>query len=117
MISRIIKNGKIGEKGEGMGDNVFRLVKVGEIIMIGEYAYYPAQLGRFINRPRLIGMQQTPTGNQRVFMELIGSPETIDIPPGALVWEPTDEALVNQYREAVTGLVLAKPNVISMVKP
>ena len=98
-----------------MGDSFYRLVKVGEIIIIGAYTPgNPVQVGTrgSIDKPRLIGMQQTPAGNQRVFMELIGSPAQIEIPQGALVWEPTDEGLVDQYRESVSGLVIARPNVI-----
>jgi hypothetical protein len=53
-----------------------------------------------------------------VFLELIGYPDAVSLPSGAMVWQPTDDNLVTLYREAVTGLTLARPsngkNVIPM---
>lgn len=90
------------------GDSTIRIVRGDGLLLIGEY-----QMGT-LTAPRVIGQQPQPDGRQRlVFMELVGRPEQIQIPASAIMWAPGDDDLVTAYKEAVTGLVLARPgNVI-----
>jgi hypothetical protein len=81
------------------------------ILLIGDY-----KLG-VLSQPRALMSQQTPDGRQMLVpVELVGLPKEVTLPAGGcLMWEATDEGLINAYREHVTGLVLAKPP-ISLVK-
>jgi hypothetical protein len=52
-----------------------------------------------------------------MFAELVGSPKEATIPNDAVIWEPTDEPFIASYRQAVSGLVMAKAmpqNVVQM---
>ena len=97
-----------------MGDSVIRIMKMGELIVFGVYTMGTAAAIKgqgILSKPRVLGNRE----GQAVFMELIGKPDQIDIPEGAFLWEPTDDAPVKLYQEAITGITLVKT--ISNVVP
>lgn len=86
------------------GDSTIRVARVDGLLLIGDY-----QMGVLL-QPRAVMSQQTQDGRQILTpVELIGLPKEVMLPAGGcLMWEVTDEGLINAYRESVTGLVLAK---------
>ncbi len=95
------------------GDSTIRLVRFDGLMLIGDYTPSAALEVRgngYLESPRVVGSRPRPQGGQEIaFMELVGRPTSVPIPDGALVYIPTEEDIVNAYKENVTGLTLAKP--------
>lgn len=86
-------------------DNTIKIMRYDGLLVMGDYC-----VGKLL-KPRVIMPQQQPgpQGQMMVsFVSILGVPEEMAIPTGALIWDCLDEQLITGYREAVTGLVLAK---------
>ena len=82
-----------------MDDNTIRVVRAGGLLLIGDFGL------NVLGSPRAIMQRQD---GKMVLVELIGNPKAVNVPADALSWSPTDEALIANYRESVTGLVMAQ---------
>lgn len=84
-----------------MGESTIRVVVAGGLFMIGTWE---GPLTGLLKSP----MWMTPgQGGNWTFRNLVGGPKEVSIPSTiAIVYEPED-ALVKQYRELTSGLVLA----------
>lgn len=82
------------------GDDLIRLVRCDGLMLIGELFLHT------LKAPRVIMQRQD---GMMMIVELVGQPKELNLPESALSWKPTDEKLVDKYRENVTGLVIAKP--------
>jgi len=83
-----------------------KIVKIDNLIIIGVLT-----TGHQLLNPRVV--EATPVGNGNMaikFLQFFGAPKVIDFDPAkySLMYEPTDEGMITAYREAVTGLTLAK---------
>ncbi len=86
-----------------MEDSAIKMVRVDQMLLIGSLEAFK------LVSPRVIGQIPSPAGPpQLVLLELVGSPKEITLPQNIITWEPKDDALVNAYRENVTGLMIAK---------
>ena len=67
-----------------------------------------------LKEPRAIMV--SPDGTKLFFQQLIGLPKELYLDmPVALRYEPPEEALIDKYREVVSGIVIARPqNVIDI---
>ena len=79
-------------------------------IIIGEANDAMGGGGVVLKSPRVIQMQQAGPGQVNIqLLVMIGDPKEIRIrAEAAVIRYVPDEALTNSYREAVTGLTLAK---------
>ena len=82
-----------------MDDNTIRVVRAGGLLLVGDIAL------NILSAPRAIMQRQD---GKMVMVELVGNPKSVTIPADALSWTPTDETLIANYRESVTGLVMAQ---------
>jgi hypothetical protein len=90
---------------------MIKIVRIAEFLIIGEtdadtQPSVMAPRGKVTN-PRVIQMNQQ---GQLMLAELVGSPKEFDIALDKVVfsYELADERLIADYRQAVTGLVLAR---------
>lgn len=99
-----------------MGDNTtIRLVRIDGLLLIGSFE------GQDLVSPRVIQIAQMPDGRMGIqFALIVGNPKRITLMNHpSFAFQAEDVELITAYREAVTGLTLAKnlpDNVIGMVR-
>jgi len=82
---------------------MIKLYRVDGMLIIGE-----AAVG-LVKSPRVIEMIPAANGQMQLrFLMLIGNPKEIIMSGEAFSYNCEDEQLLNVYREAVTGLTIAK---------
>jgi hypothetical protein len=86
-----------------MSDNLVKIVRVDGMLLIGSLA-----MGE-LSQPRVIEFVRMQDDNTGIRFGLLpGGADAITLVTEAFCYAPADDALVNIYREAVTGLTIAK---------
>ena len=89
-------------------DEKVRVVRIAGMLFIG---FEGACLVKSLIKPRMIQFVQMKDGSQGMtFNEVPGMTEALEINEALcdIAYYPTDDSFINAYRQAVTGLTLAK---------